>query len=80
MQKLYLKLFLLQQRKLQYKILLVSQDLSRAYNKFLLEKSKIIDKKMLSQDDDNDNCEKNYCEKSDYKRQRSDNNNSRDRE
>ena len=80
MQKLYLKLFLLQQRKLQYKILLVSQDLSRAYNKFLLEKSKIIDKKMLSRGDDDDNCEKNYCEKSDCKRQRSDNNNSRDRE
>jgi len=61
--------------------LFVSRDLSKTCDKFLLEKPRMINKKMLSRDDDDDNdddnCEKNYCEKSDCKRQRGDNNDSR---
>ncbi len=48
-------------------------------DEILLEESEMMDEKILSRNDDDDNCEKNYCEKSDYKRQRSDDNNLRDK-
>ncbi len=48
-------------------------------DEILLEEPEMMDEKILSRNGDDGNCEKNYCEKSDCKRQRSDGDNSRDK-